>query len=662
MASFMSNFFQSRDKSSGDTSARPTTPTKKGNDSFINPTSTPQGSPSKKTIPPGAHDLPTAFESALTLNSAGLDAPIKLARPQSIIAPLSPGRANAQPREEPSIEQSVIHKSASPTSPLKRQGQENRPPAPRLGLAELPAQHNHAARSRQQLYEPRERPTTSHGHKKFNTSRGLTAEERLLLQKPGVKRLVNVTQLYFLDYYFDLLTYVGSRQNRLAAFKAEYPAPPETDEQTHNQMWTKYAGRERANLRKRRVRLRQGDFQILTQVGQGGYGQVYLAQKKDTREVCALKVMSKKLLFKLDEIRHVLTERDILTTAQSDWLVRLLYSFQDDKSIYLAMEYVPGGDFRTLLNNTGVLSNRHARFYIAEMFCAVNALHELGYIHRDLKPENFLVDSTGHVKLTDFGLAAGVLAPSRIESMRIKLEEASETSVPFGKPMDQRTVAERRESYRNMRQNDVNYAKSIVGSPDYMAPEVLRGEEYDYTVDYWSLGCMLFEALTGFPPFAGAAPDETWRNLKHWKEVLKRPVWEDPNYFLSNRTWNFITTCINSRARRFSNIQDIYGHQYFAEVEWETLRQTRAPFVPELDSETDAGYFDDFSNEADMEKYKEVHEKQQAMETLADRDDEMSKSLFVGFTFRHRKPATEDGGSPRKRIPVSENETFGTML
>jgi cell cycle protein kinase DBF2 len=85
------------------------------------------------------------------------------------------------------------------------------------------------------------------------------------------------------------------------------------------------------------VRLRQGDFQILTQVGQGGYGQVFLAQKKDTREVCALKVMSKKLLFKLDEIRHVLTERDILTNAKSEWLVRLLYSFQDEKSIYLAM-------------------------------------------------------------------------------------------------------------------------------------------------------------------------------------------------------------------------------------------------------------------------------------------------------------------------------------
>lgn len=360
----------------------------------------------------------------------------------------------------------------------------------------------------------------------------------------GPRRLFGLYShaLDFLDYYFDLLTYVGSRQSRLNAFKAEYPAPPETDKETYNQMWSKYTGRERANLRKRRVRLRHGDFQILTQVGQGGYGQVFLAQKKDTKEVCALKVMSKKLLFKLDEVRHVLTERDILTTAKSEWLVRLLYSFQDDKNIYLAMEYVPGGDFRTLLNNTGVLSNRHARFYIAEMFCAVDALHQLGYIHRDLKPENFLVDSSGHVKLTDFGLAAGFLAPAKIESMRIRLEKASETSVPFGKPMAQRTVAERREGYRTMRERDVNYAKSIVGSPDYMAPEVLRGDEYDFTVDYWSLGCMLFEALTGFPPFAGSTADETWRNLNHWREVLKRPVWEDPNYFLSNRTWNFITT------------------------------------------------------------------------------------------------------------------------
>ncbi|KAI1211849.1 kinase-like protein [Annulohypoxylon truncatum] len=660
MSSFLTNMFPTPGQKDGKqtSSEVPGTPTK---NTFVTPIATPQGSPSKKTIPPGAHELPTAFDNALKLNPVPLDGPVKLGRPQPG-SPLSPAKSNIQPADDiyagtpTNVDSSIIHKDTG--SPLKKQGQENTPPS-KIPIRDSVYQHNQAAVSRQEPYQVRDTRPNTPNTKKFNTSRGLTAEELEILKKPSVRRLVNVTQLYFLDYYFDLLTYVGSRQTRLNAFKAEVPTPPETSQEEYDQLWSKYTGRERAALRKRRIRLRHGDFQILTQVGQGGYGQVFLAQKKDTKEVCALKVMNKKLLFKLDEIRHVLTERDILTTANSEWLVRLLYSFQDDKNIYLAMEYVPGGDFRTLLNNTGVLSNRHARFYIAEMFCSVDALHKLGYIHRDLKPENFLIDSSGHIKLTDFGLAAGNVASSKINSMRIRLEKASETEVPFGKAMEKRTVAERREGYQTMRERDLNYAKSIVGSPDYMAPEVLRGEEYDYTVDYWSLGCMLFEALTGFPPFAGSTADETWQNLKHWKEVLKRPVWEDPNYFLSNRTWNFITTCINSKSRRFSNIKDILEHQYFAEVDWKTLRESKAPFVPELDSETDAGYFDDFTNEADMAKYKEVHDKQQALESMADREEQMSKGLFVGFTFRHRKPTTEDG-SPRKRIQTEE--TFGTML
>lgn len=345
--------------------------------------------------------------------------------------------------------------------------------------------------------------------------------------------------------------------------------------------------------------------------------------------------MSKKLLFKLDEVRHILTERDILTTAKSEWLVKLLYAFQDDQQIYLAMEYVPGGDFRTLLNNTGVLHNRHARFYIAEMLSCVDSLHVLGYIHRDLKPENFLIDSTGHVKLTDFGLAAGMLAPQKIESMRIKLEEIGKTSVPFGVPIEQRSVAERREGYRSLREREVNYAKSIVGSPDYMAPEVLKGEEYDFTVDYWSLGCMLFEALAGYPPFAGATVDETWQNLKCWQKVLRKPSYEDPNYFLSKRTWDLITRLVAAKGQRFHDIHEIHRHEYFAEVDFSKLREQRAPFVPELDSETDAGYFDDFGSEADMAKYKEVHDKQKALEDMAERDEKMGKGLFVGFTFRY---------------------------
>jgi cell cycle protein kinase DBF2 len=302
------------------------------------------------------------------------------------------------------------------------------------------------------------------------------------------------------------------------------------------------------------------------------------------------------------------------------------------------------------------------------MFACVDALHVLGYIHRDLKPENFLIDGSGHVKLTDFGLAAGMLVPAKIESMRLRLEQVGNTPVPFsaGTPMDQRTVTERQQGYRNLRANDANYAKSIVGSPDYMAPEVLSSNSrtaYDFTVDYWSLGCMLFEALAGYPPFAGATVDETWRNLKEWKKVFKKPVYEDPNYFLSARTWDLIIRCINTVDKRFHSFDEIKAHKYFAEVDFEHLRDPkngeRPPFIPELEGETDAGYFDDFGNEKDMAKYKEVHEKQKQLEDMADRGEKMNKGLFVGFTFRHKKPAPSGDQKEKMR---EDDGGFDTMF
>ncbi|KAI9893216.1 MAG: hypothetical protein M1814_000343 [Vezdaea aestivalis] len=646
---------------------RPRTPTQQG---FTSPLQTPQGSPSKNKQPPGANSLPDIFENAMKLQPTLFSSPTKpTSKPLGgSSSPNSPrggaGVINIAEDSYYGMESSVLHTEtkAAPGSPLRQSMKENTPPGARMGK-ELTSPQNQAALARQELYSPRDPIPPS--RRPIETQMRLSKEDLEKLQKPNVKRLANVAQIYFLDHYYDLLSYVHSRETRLTQFKNGNPQPAAGSTDEYDAAWTKYAGRERANLRKRRTRLRHGDFQILTQVGQGGYGQVYLAQKKDTKEVCALKVMSKKLLFKLDEIRHVLTERDILTAAKSEWLVRLLYAFQDEQSIYLAMEYVPGGDFRTLLNNTGVLHNRHARFYIGEMFCCIDSLHSLGYIHRDLKPENFLIDSSGHVKLTDFGLSAGMISPDMIDNMRGKLEEVSDTYVPFGRPMNQRSVAERREDYRSLRGREVNYAKSIVGSPDYMAPEVLKGEEYDFTVDYWSLGCMLFEALAGYPPFAGATVDETWRNLKHWKKVLQKPQYDDPNYFLSKRTWNLIERLVASKTSRFQSLAEIKSHAYFAEVDLTQIRNTRAPFVPELDSETDAGYFDDFTNEADMAKYKEVHDKQVALEKMADRDDNMAKGLFVGFTFRHRKQATETDSlgrpaSPRKKVPVTDE--FGTIF
>ncbi|KAF1355262.1 serine/threonine protein kinase-like protein [Delphinella strobiligena] len=653
-------------RTGSDLGERPLTPmsASSAQNAFISPSQTPQGSPSKNRMPPGAFDLPDVFSNAMKLLPT-MGSSNKTPKQQ---APLSPNKTNVQREaqcDDPFAD--PASKATLPGSPTRKSNKENTPPPTRLPVQKEPLYTSHAAASRQDPYRTRgddQSPTRS----RSVISGGLTAEEVEKLSKPSVKRLANVTQLYFLDYYYDLLKYVSLRQRRMATFNAHNPPPPATPTDEYQANLSLYLGRERANLRNRRTRLGAGDFSILTQVGQGGYGQVFLAQKKDTREVCALKVMSKKLLFKLDEIRHVLTERDILTNAKSEWLVSLLYAFQDEQSIYLAMEYVPGGDFRTLLNNTGVLHNRHARFYISEMFLCIDALHQLGYIHRDLKPENFLIDGTGHVKLTDFGLAAGFLAPAKIESMRIKLEEVGNMprdAIPFGRPMEERSLRERREGYRSLREREVNYAKSIVGSPDYMAPEVLKGDEYDFTVDYWSLGCMLFEALAGYPPFAGATVDETWQNLKRWQHVLRKPEYEDPNYFLSRRTWDLITRLIAPKTSRLRGMNQVKSHAYFAEVKWDGIRAERAPFVPELDSETDAGYFDDFESEKDMAKYKEVKDKQQALEAMAERDEKMGRSLFVGFTFRY-VPATDENGratSPRKPLPqLQEQEDFGTIF
>ncbi|KAK9453729.1 kinase-like domain-containing protein [Dipodascopsis uninucleata] len=482
----------------------------------------------------------------------------------------------------------------------------------------------------------------------------ISPEDLRKMNDPKIRRIVNASQIYFLDFYFDLLTYIHDRQLRLQKFRKSVQNLPVIEQQ---EQWKSYTGRERAYLRKRRTKLRYGDFDILTQVGQGGYGQVYLARKSDTKEICALKVMKKRLLFKLDEIRHVLTERDILTAANSPWLVKLLYAFQDSESIYLAMEYVPGGDYRTLLNNTGVLSPRHARFYLSEMFCAIDSLHKLGYIHRDLKPENFLIDATGHIKLTDFGLSSGALSREKVESMRIKLDAVKDMRVPY------RTVSERQNLYRSLREKDLNYANSIVGSPDYMALEVLEGKKYDFTIDYWSLGCMLFETLCGYPPFAGANMNETYSNLRSWRESLKRPVFEDTQYALSDRTWDFINRLISEPQNRLHSFKEIQRHPYFAEVDWQHIRQIQPPFIPQLDSEIDAGYFDDFSNQEDMAKYKEVHDKQAQLERLADRPEKIKRSAFVGFTFKHSMAPgiLEDGSLNNNRRPVVNRQLDGSF-
>ncbi|CAD6627150.1 BAH_G0020540.mRNA.1.CDS.1 [Saccharomyces cerevisiae] len=448
------------------------------------------------------------------------------------------------------------------------------------------------------------------------------------------QRVVSVCKMYFLEYYCDMFDYVISRRQRtkqVLEYLQQQSQLPNSDQSKLNEEWSSYLQREHQVLRKRRLKPKNRDFEMITQVGQGGYGQVYLARKKDTKEVCALKILNKKLLFKLNETKHVLTERDILTTTRSEWLVKLLYAFQDLQSLYLAMEFVPGGDFRTLLINTRCLKSGHARFYISEMFCAVNALHDLGYTHRDLKPENFLIDAKGHIKLTDFGLAAGTISNERIESMKIRLEKIKDLEFPA---FTEKSIEDRRKMYNQLREKEINYANSMVGSPDYMALEVLEGKKYDFTVDYWSLGCMLFESLVGYTPFSGSSTNETYDNLRRWKQTLRRPRQSDGRAAFSDRTWDLITRLIADPINRLRSFEHVKRMSYFADINFSTLRSMIPPFTPQLDSETDAGYFDDFTSEADMAKYADVFKRQDKLTAMV--DDSAVSSKLVGFTFRHR--------------------------
>lgn len=448
------------------------------------------------------------------------------------------------------------------------------------------------------------------------------------------QRVVSVCKMYFLEYYCDMFDYVISRRQRtkqVLEYLQQQSQLPTADQAKLNEEWSSYLQKEHQVLRKRRLKPKNRDFEVITQVGQGGYGQVYLARKKDTKEVCALKILNKKLLFKLNETKHVLTERDILTTTRSEWLVKLLYAFQDLQSLYLAMEFVPGGDFRTLLINTRCLKSGHARFYISEMFCAVNALHDLGYTHRDLKPENFLIDAKGHIKLTDFGLAAGTISNERIESMKIRLEKIKDLEFPA---FTEKSIEDRRKMYNQLREKEVNYANSMVGSPDYMALEVLEGKKYDFTVDYWSLGCMLFESLVGYTPFSGSSTNETYDNLRRWKQTLRRPRQSDGRAAFSDRTWDLITRLIADPINRLRSFEHVKRMPYFVDIDFSTLRSMIPPFTPQLDSETDAGYFDDFTSEADMAKYADVFKRQDKLTAMV--DDSAVSSKLVGFTFRHR--------------------------
>jgi len=227
---------------------------------------------------------------------------------------------------------------------------------------------------------------------------------------------------------------------------------------------------------------------------------------------------------------------------------------------------------RHLLLSLITLSEDDALQYMAEMIVAVHTVHQLGYIHRDLKPDNFLIDREGHLKLTDFGLSKEGIRIPHIKSPACDLNGKGKGSTA---------------------NTSQALAYSVVGSPNYMSPEVLNIQTgYGDEVDWWSLGCIFFEMIVGYPPFASGSPEAVFENVTKWRETL--PIEMKANeHILSDVMRDLILGFLCEPEKRLgtNGIEEIQAHPFFKGVDWKDLHKARPLFVPRLRNEADTSYF-----------------------------------------------------------------------
>jgi serine/threonine kinase 38 len=315
----------------------------------------------------------------------------------------------------------------------------------------------------------------------------------------------------------------------------------------------------------------------LSVVGKGAFGEVRLVRKKDDGQLLALKAMVKDQMVVKNQVGHVRAERDILSEADNPWLVKLQYSFQDDHHLYLIMEYMPGGDLMALLMKEDVLTEEATRIIAAESCLAIQSVHDLGYVHRDLKPDNLLIDHFGHIKLTDLGLCKKTDVPDfgqgKSGSNLTAQEGEGEEEASSGATSTTKTHRSRAKLY------------STVGTPDYIAPEVLSQRGYGKECDWWSLGVILFECVSGYPPFYADEPMQTCRKIVNWRQTFAFP--DEAVKSASAECIDFIRQMVCDRSERLgqNGVGDFQAHPFMANLNWDTLRDDVGPYVNRADGE-----------------------------------------------------------------------------
>jgi serine/threonine protein kinase len=491
------------------------------------------------------------------------------------------------------------------------------------------------------------------------------------------------------------------------------------------------------------------DFDILKPISRGAFGRVYLASKKTTGDLYAIKVFQKSELVRKNLVRRVRAERDILATIQNPFVVRFIWSFESARKLFLVMEFLPGGDLFSLLSNLGYLDEDVARQYVAEIVLALEYLHQAGIVHRDLKPDNILIDRDGHIKLTDFGLSkqgaldlphsspastraslspgtdtlwqralspagfvarsakapvsglsaisgatkprydtsvgAGAIAgagtgpqqmhgasgvPSSqlcMDSMSVSVMSGSgsevrtqrgSSTVPLQRDVDMRLVDTTTSSVQagtrtagrqntltasdargqfsaaastggsgyagpfeshtgHLWANGVRGARSPspqtlatesqsgspvggttvvapveppLGTPDYLAPELLLGTGHGFAVDWWALGVVLFELLVGIPAFHASSVRGIFSNI-----LSGRIQWpDDVDEAMSAEARDLIQRLLEpdpSKRLGARGAAEVKAHPFFRDVDFEHVRNQPPAFVPQFAAADDTSYF-----------------------------------------------------------------------
>lgn len=396
--------------------------------------------------------------------------------------------------------------------------------------------------------------------------------------------------------------------------------------------------------RLKRAKLDKSMFVKLKTLGVGAFGEVCLACKVDTRGLYAMKTLRKKDVLSRNQVAHVKAERDILAEADNEWVVKLYYSFQDKDSLYFVMDYIPGGDMMSLLIRLEVFPEPLARFYLAELTLAIESVHRMGFIHRDIKPDNILIDLDGHIKLTDFGLCTGFRWTHNSKYYQ-KGSHVRQDSMEPGDLWDDAANCRCGDRLKTLeqrarRQHQRCLAHSLVGTPNYIAPEVLLRKGYTQLCDWWSVGVILFEMLVGQPPFLAPTPTETQLKVINWENTLHIPT----QVKLSTEARDLITRLCCGAEQRLGRggADDLKAHPFFSAIDFSSdIRRQPAPFVPKISHPMDTSNFDPVEDEAPWADGSADSAK--AWDSLASPHSRHPEHAFYEFTFRR---FFDDNGYP----------------